>query len=156
MRAAKRVVCYLKGSARLGLTYDRRTIGQVYEGLKTSAPFGLIGYADSNFAGNPEDRKSVMGYCFFIGGKPSPLGQVKKQRTVLISTTEAEYIALGHATKEGVWIRRFLNEVALIGDHKLVTEVTANGDNESSLALTWYPEAQNRTMHIDVQTPLYP
>lgn len=68
MHAAKRVVCYLKGSAHLGLTYDRRTIGQVYEGLETPAPFGLIVYADSNIAGDPEDRKSTMGYCFFIGG----------------------------------------------------------------------------------------
>lgn len=123
MRAAKRVVCYLKGSAHLGLTYDRRTIGQVYEGLETPAPFGLIVYADSNIAGDPEDRKSAMGYCFFIGALAS--WSSKKQRTVLISTTEAEYIALGHASREGVWIRRFLNEVALIGDHEMVTEVTA-------------------------------
>lgn len=31
-------------------------------------PYRLIGYADRNFAGDPEDRKSVMGYYFFLNG----------------------------------------------------------------------------------------
>lgn len=30
--------------------------------------FGLVGYADSNFAGDPKDRKSVIGYYFFLNG----------------------------------------------------------------------------------------
>ena len=30
------------------------------------SPYGLVGYVDSNFAGDPEDRKSVMSYCFFL------------------------------------------------------------------------------------------
>lgn len=44
-------------------------------------------------------------------------------------------------------MRRFLNEMAL-GE---TTEVTLNGDNESSLSSTKNPEAENRTKHIDVQ-----
>lgn len=61
-------------------------------------------------------------------------------------TNEAGYIALGHASREGVWMRRFLNEMAL-GE----TTVVLNGDNESSLSSTKNPEAQSRTKHIDVQ-----
>ena len=60
-RAAKRVVRYLKGTMNLGLIYGRTT-------TRDSPPYGLISYADSNFAGDPEDRKSVMGYCFFLNG----------------------------------------------------------------------------------------
>ena len=71
----------------------------------------------------------------------------KKQRTVCTSTTEAEYIALGHASREGVWVRRFLNEMEL-GE---TTELILNGDNESTLSLTKDPEGQSRTKHIDVQ-----
>ena len=67
-------------------------------------PYGLIGYADSNFAGDPEDQKSVMGNSFFLNGAVVSWSS-KKQRTVSTSTTESEYIALGHAAKEAVWIR---------------------------------------------------
>ena len=74
--------------------------------------YGLIGFVDSNFAGDPEDRKSVMGYCFFLNEAVVSWCS-KKQKTVSISTTEAEYIPLGHAVREVVWIRRFINEMKL-------------------------------------------
>ena len=135
------------------------------EGLETPAPFELIGYADSNFAGGPEDRKSVMGYCFFMAGALLSWSS-KKQGIVPTPIIEAEYLALGHASREGVRICRFLNEMALgkglatemsiNGDDELrrgevlTTELTINGD-ESSLSLTKNPEGQSRTKHIDVQ-----
>ena len=93
------------------------------------APYGLIGYGDSNFAGDPEDRKSVMGYCFFLNGAVVSWSS-KKQRTVSTSTTEAEYIAIGHAAREGVWIKRFINELGLE-----TTGLSLKGDNEASLIL---------------------
>lgn len=100
LKAAKRVVRYLKGTMQMGLMFGRTTINP--------PPYGLTGYADSNFAGDPADRKSVMGYCFFLNGAVASWSS-KKQRTVSTSTTEAKYIALGHAVREAVWIRRFIN-----------------------------------------------
>ena len=70
----------------------------------------------------------------------------KKQCTISTSTTKAGYIALGHASREGVWIRCFLNYMELCES----TELIMNGDNESSLALTKNYKAQNQTRHIDV------
>lgn len=70
----------------------------------------------------------------------------KKQRTVSTSTTEAEYTRLGHILREGAWVRRFFNEMAL----GKTTEVMLNGNNETILSLTKNPEAQHRTKHIDV------
>ena len=65
LRAVKQVVRYLKGTMHLELIYGQRQD----RSLPTlPAPYGLIGYGDSNFAGNPEDRKSVMGYYFFLNG----------------------------------------------------------------------------------------
>lgn len=64
-------------------------------------PIGLIGFMDNSFVGDPEYRKSVMGYYFFLNG-----GVVswysKKEKTVSTSTIEVEYIALGYATREVV------------------------------------------------------
>ena len=95
---------------------------------------------DNNFAGDPEDRKSVMGNCFFLNGAIFSWGS-KKQRTVLTSITEVEYIALGHAAREAVWIRRFINEMTL----DIVPAIMLNGDNEMSITLTKNAESQHRT-----------
>ena len=138
-RAAKRVVRYLKGTMNLGLVYGRTT-------ARDSPPYGLIGYADSNFAGDPEDRKSVMGYCFFLNGAVVSWSS-KKQRTVSTSTTEAEYIALGHAAREEVWIKKFVNELEL----EVTETIMLHGDNEMSIALTKNVESQHCTKHINVQ-----
>ena len=132
----------------LGLTYGAHLQSEK-EAITppSSLPFGLIGYADSNYAGDPEDRKSVMGNCFFIHGAIVSWCS-KKQRTVSTSTTEAEYIALGHAARESVWIRRFLNELEVA---EPIGACTILGDNETSIILTKNAESQARTKHIDVQ-----
>ncbi len=109
-------------------------------------PYDLIGFADSNFAEDREDRKSIMDYCFFINGAVVSWCS-KKQKTVSISTTEAEYIALGHVAKEAVWIRRFINERKL----EVVKGFILHDDNEMSIALTKNEEGHHRTTHIDVQ-----
>ena len=87
-----------------------------------------------------------MDYCFFLNGAVVSWSS-KKQRTVSTSTIEAEYIALGHAAREAVWIRRFINEMKL----EAVEDVTLYGDNEMSIALTKNAENQHRIKHIDVQ-----
>ena len=61
----------------------------------------ILGYADSNFAGDISERKFTMGYCFFlVRGVISWCS--KKQCTVSTSTTEAEYIAIRHAVRQAV------------------------------------------------------
>lgn len=55
----------------------------------------LVGYSDSD--GNPDDRHSTTGNIFLMaGGAISWLS--KKQSTVALSTSEAEYVALSLAT----------------------------------------------------------
>lgn len=64
MKGAKQVLQYLKGTMNLGITYGRDAAGHI----ETYKAYGLVGYADSNYAGNPKDRKSVLGYCFYLNG----------------------------------------------------------------------------------------
>lgn len=61
--------------------------------------------------------------------------------------TKVEYIALGHAAREAVGIRRFINELVL----EVVENVTLHDDNEMSITLTKNVESQRRTKHIDVK-----
>ena len=75
----------------------------------------VTGYTDASFQTNKDDSKSQSGYVFTING-----GVVSwksyKQETVADFTTEAEYIAASEATKEGVWIRKFLIELGCVSD----------------------------------------
>ncbi len=111
IKAAKKVVRYLKGTMHLRLVYR----SQLKDERETKAPiapspFKLIGYGNSSYAGDPEDRKSVIRYCYFINGAIISWCS-KKQKTVLTSIIEAKYIAFGHAIREAIWLRRFLNEL---------------------------------------------
>ena len=71
----------------------------------------------------------------------------KKQSTVALSTTEAEYIALTQATTESIWIQRSLHELGCdVKDSNVIHE-----DNQGAIALAHNPEFHARTKHIDVQ-----
>ena len=68
---------------------------------RDSPAYKLIRFADSNFAGDPNDCKSMIGYCFFL--KEAVVSWcIKKQITVSTLTTEVEYITLGHVAREVV------------------------------------------------------
>lgn len=100
-------------------------------------PYGLISYANSNFAKDPENRKLVIGYCFFLN-RAVVLWSSKKQQTISTSTTGAKYIALRYEAKEAVWIKIFVNELKLE-----VTEIiTLHSNNKISIALTQNAESQ--------------
>ena len=135
LRAANRVVRYLKDNMQMGLVFGKEVNSYL---PKDPPPYGLIGYAESNFAEDPADRKSVMGYCFFLNGAVV-LWSSKKQKIMSTSTTKAEYIALGHAAREAVWIRRFINEIKM----ETVENLTLFRDNEMSIALTKNAESQH-------------
>ena len=70
----------------------------------------LIGYTDSDMAGDVDNRKSTSGYLMtFSGGAVS--WQSRLQKCVALSTTEAEYIAIAEACKELLWMKRFMQEL---------------------------------------------
>ncbi|CAI0429344.1 unnamed protein product [Linum tenue] len=76
--AAKRVLRYLKGTIRFGIWYKRRCEGEEE----------LLGYTDSDYAGDTDDRKSTSGYVFLLSGGVISWAS-KKQPVVTLSTTEA-------------------------------------------------------------------
>src|SRR5262249_33058615 len=67
--------------------------------------------------------------------------------TVALSSTEAEYMAATHATKEAIWIRNFVSELGFAPDGPL----RILSDNQGAIALTKNPTFHSRTKHIDVQ-----
>ena len=136
------VLRYLKKTKGLRLSFG---------GIGGYMPPYLRGYSDSDYAGDHTDRHSVSGHIFMLNMGPISWASAK-QRCVATSTTEAEYIALCEASKQGQWLRTLLQE---IGREKLLGgrghRVQLFGDNQASLAIAADPMSHRRTKHIDVR-----
>ena len=133
--AVKRVFRYLQGSQDRELAY----------GVNSSQP-ELYGYSDSDWGNNTNDRRSVTGWVFlYHGGAVS--WQSCKQRTVALSSVEAEYMAATQATREAVWWRAFFTELGL----PPTAATVVHSDSQGAIALSKNPEHHKRTKHIDIQ-----
>lgn len=132
--AAKRVLRYLKGTKSLGLKYSRE------EGMDK-----IQGFADASYA-STFDRKSYTGVVFlWKGGAVS--WECRKQRTVALSTAEAEYVAMSEAAREAIFLRRFIAEVTDTTEES----VKIYSDSQSAIAIAQNPVHHQRTKHIDVR-----
>ena len=76
----------------------------------------LIGFTDSDWAGDPDDWKSTAGYVFTLGSGPITWS-CKKQSAISLSSTEAEYRGAIEASKEAMWLRHILFEFGLHQQH---------------------------------------
>ncbi|PKU60279.1 Retrovirus-related Pol polyprotein from transposon TNT 1-94 [Dendrobium catenatum] len=130
--ALKRLLRYIQGSIHTGL-------------LVFKDKLILQSYADSDWAGDVDDRKSISGYCNFLGSSLISWS-VKKQNAVARSSTEAEYRALASAAAEITWVRRLLQEL----DCPQHTATPLFCDNTSAIALANNPVFHARTKHIEV------
>src|SRR5216684_9113996 len=134
--ALNRVFRYLQGTKNRALTFQR--------GIKDSLI--VKGYANADWVSDKNDRKLTSGYIFMLGGGITSWSS-KKQSAVALSSTEAKYIAGGHAAKEAVWLRRLLSELK----QDTTEPTTIHIDNQSSIALAHNPEFHNRTKHVNIQ-----
>ena len=71
----------------------------------------------------------------------------KKQATVALSTTKAEYVALSTATQEAIWLRRLFTDV----EEPLEEPVVINEDNQEAIAMAKNAAVHARTKHIDIR-----
>ncbi|XP_043481615.1 secreted RxLR effector protein 161-like [Leptopilina heterotoma] len=131
--AAKRVLRYLKGTMDLKLIYKKDDSH-------------LKGYVDSDWGNCTIDRKSFTGSVFIMGGAAISW-ESKKQRTVALSSTEAEYMALTHASKEAIHLIAFLNQLRL----PKFASVELFNDNQSAGKLAVNPVFHSRSKHIDIK-----
>ncbi|MCO5577671.1 hypothetical protein L7F22_031502 [Adiantum nelumboides] len=99
LQAVKRILRYLSGTPNLSMFFPT---GDMY-GKHSSMQ--LLGYSDSDWAGDFDTRHSTSGNCFFLGNACISWLS-KKQPTVATSTCEAEYRAAFTAKVDYVWIRR--------------------------------------------------
>lgn len=134
-QALKRVVRYLKGTSELGLLYKRN---------ESSAP--LIGFVDSDWASDQEDRKSVSGFVFKVFGSTVSWAS-RKQVTVSTSSSEAEYVALSSAVSEAIWLGGLLEDLKCKSKAEAIPIFE---DNRGCIGLARNMESK-RIKHIDIK-----
>eukprot|EP00253_Pinus_taeda_P008463 PITA_08463 len=76
----------------------------------------LVGFTGSDWAGDPNDRKSTAGYVFTLGLGPITWA-CKKQSAISISSVEAEYCGVVEASKEAMWLHQILSEFGFQQQH---------------------------------------
>ncbi|XP_020674288.1 uncharacterized protein LOC110093670 [Dendrobium catenatum] len=128
----KRLLRYLRGTQHLGLPISKGSME-------------LTTYCDADWASDTTDRKSITGFCTFLGNNLISWS-VKKQTTVSKSSTEAEYRALASALSDVIWLRRLLLDFQIHLDQP----TTIFCDNISALALAHNPVFHARTKHIEI------
>jgi hypothetical protein len=145
MIAAKGVLCYLAGTVDYALEYGGGNLEEPVHGLAK----GACGLSDSDWATDEMDRKSISGYCFYFLGSLVSWSAVKQQTIDLSSTevaTEAEYYAIAHGMKEGLWMRLFLASL----DFPLPKPFPLICDNQGAHCLS-DSAAFSWSKHIDVR-----
>ena len=97
--AAKHILRYVQGSLDHGLSFRL-------------GPLTLTAFTNSDWAGDPMDRRSTTGLIVFLGHNPITW-QSKKQPTVSRSSTKAKYQALANCTVDLSWVRMILKDLGI-------------------------------------------
>lgn len=131
--AVTHVLRYLKGCPSLGLFYP------------STNTFDLQAYCDADWGTCPDTRKSITGYCIFLGSALISW-KSKKQNIVSRSTAEAEYRSLGTTTCELQWISYLARDLHF----SIPTSIPLWCDNQAALHIVANPVFHERTKHLDI------
>lgn len=132
----KRILRYIKSTIDLKLTFPK---SHKYDDTVT-------GYADADWANDINDRKSISGYVFKVYTSLVSWA-TKKQPTVSLSSTEAEFISLSMASCEAVWISNMVKEMNV----NINYPIKLFEDNQSCIYIANNPKEHGRMKHLDVK-----
>ncbi|RVX10690.1 Retrovirus-related Pol polyprotein from transposon RE2 [Vitis vinifera] len=124
-----------------------RQLGTIDYGLlyKKGEDCKLVGYCDADYEGDHDTHRSTTGYVFMLGSGTISWCS-KRQSTVSLSTTEAEYRAAAMAAQESTWLIRLMNDLHQLVDYA----VPLYYDNQSAVRLAENPVFHARTKHVEV------
>ena len=122
---------YVQKTKHLKLTFT-------HEGKTT-----ITGYTDSDWESCMDTRRSMTGYVFKLGGA-SVSWCSRRQKSVALSSCEAEYVAACEATREAVWERALLHELG----YPQLDPTIIYCDSQSAIQLIANPVFHDKTKHI--------
>ncbi|KAL0399261.1 UNVERIFIED_CONTAM: Retrovirus-related Pol polyprotein from transposon RE1 [Sesamum radiatum] len=135
--AALHILRYLRGSSSLGLFFSSRSSLQ------------LSAFSDAAWASCLDSRRSITGFCIFLGSSIVSW-KTKKQATVSRSSAEAEYRSMASTVSELLWISYLLRDFQL----PVQRPIPFWCDNRAALHITANPVFHERTKHLDIDCHL--
>ena len=142
--ALKRVLRYLSFTRDMGIAFNIPS--------SSSPASTLLGYSDSDFAADLNNRRSTSGFVFLLNGGPISW-KAKQQSLVTTSTHDAEYVGLSMASQEVTWLRKLL--LTILPDYT-EHQMPANAlycDNQGAIITASQPTymMSGKSKHIDVR-----
>ena len=137
VEASKMLLRYIGGTQEEGIKFRK---DPDFDGkLRIKA------YVDSDWGGDPDTRRSTVGFIVHINGGPVSW-KSKTLKTIALSSCEAEFMALSEVCRELMWMCRFLDEV---GIEYHTPEIYC----DSSSALNWSedPIQHQRNKHVEIK-----
>jgi len=133
LAVVRRIIQYLRESPDHGLFFP------------TGSPLHLVADSDADWAGYPNTRWSVTGWCMFLGNSLISW-KSKKQAHISKSFIESEYQGMSTACSEIVWLRRLLAELGFSQSDYTPIHV----DNTNAIQIAANPVYHERTKNIEV------
>ncbi|KAJ0837837.1 putative RNA-directed DNA polymerase [Helianthus annuus] len=133
LQIALRLLRYLKGAPGKGILLSKGT------------SFNISAYADSDWGKCLDSRRSVTGFCVYLGNSLVSW-KSKKQGTVSRSSVEAEYRAMCAATSEVLWLINVLKELHI----NVTLPIDIFCDNNAAISITANPVFHDRTKHFEI------
>ena len=100
MTTLKRIIKYVKTTTEFGMWYSKDTNDV------------LAGYFDVDWAGNADDRKSTSGGYFYVDNNLVSWMN-RKQNSISLSTTKAEYITAGSCCTQLLWMQKLFHDYGI-------------------------------------------
>lgn len=138
--AVKHLLRFVRGTMQRGLDF----------GTQRGRDVLIKGYADADYAGDVDTRRSTTGFVYFVRGSLVSW-KSRRQPSVTLSTTEAEYMAIGDCAKHGLWLSRLLEHI--IGDITIDVpiQLPLSNDNQGAVFLCNEASVNNKSKHIAIR-----
>nr|GEX27968.1 uncharacterized mitochondrial protein AtMg00810-like [Tanacetum cinerariifolium] len=107
----------------------------------------LTAYADADHVGCQDTRRNTSGRAQFLGDKLVSWSS-KKQKSIVISSTKAKYIALSWCCAQILWMRSQLTDYGF-----QFNKIPLYRNNKSVIALYCNNVQHSRAKHIDIYLP---
>ena len=135
----KCIIRYLKGTVHLGIQYTKQKLKE------------CVCYSDADWAGDVIDQKSMSVHLLQISGGLISW-RSKKQSSIALSTTEAEYMTLTSSAQECLWLRQLNTEL----EGSTTEPLTIYEYNQSTISITRNLQFHGCSNHIAIKSHFYP
>ena len=136
---------------------DLVTMKHVFQYIQGTLDYGLLftqqnsqlsAYCDADWGSTCDNRRSITGFCFSL----APNGPViswksKKQKSVALSTCEAEYVAMSIAAQEAAYLSQLHEDMTGFN----LKPILIRNDNQGALSIVKNPSNHHKTKHVDIR-----